>query len=131
MALGANYTDPGAAITDPNNPSYVGTIIATPATLDTSSIGNKTITYTAPADAADNVPDSITRIVMVLDAPPIDITAFNIGSNNGNSSYAKAGDTLTIQLVINYTVVSYTATILGIPQSEQYPNSQQKQFHPI
>ena len=76
VALGANYTDPGAAITDPNNPSYAGTISANPATLDTSSSGNKTITYTAPADAAGNVPDSITRIVAVEDAPPIDITAF-------------------------------------------------------
>ena len=78
VAVGADYTDPGAAITDPNNPSYAGTITANPATVDTSSSGNKTITYTAPADAAGNVPDSITRIVAVEDAPPIEITLFTI-----------------------------------------------------
>ena len=63
VALDANYTDRGATITDQDNPSYAGTITTTPATLDTSSTGNKTITYTAPADAAGNVPDSITRIL--------------------------------------------------------------------
>ena len=123
MAVGADYTDPGAAITDPNNPSYAGTITANPATVDTSSSGNKTITYTAPADAAGNVPDSITRIVAVEDAPPIEITLFTITSNNNNNSYAKAGDTLTIQSSINYTIASYTATIFGIEQSESNQNS--------
>ena len=123
VAVGADYTDPGAAITDPNNPSYAGTITANPATVDTSSSGNKTITYTAPADAAGNVPDSITRIVAVEDAPPIEITLFTITSNNNNNSYAKAGDTLTIQSSINYTIASYTATIFGIEQSESNQNS--------
>ena len=123
MAVGADYTDPGAAITDPNNPSYAGTITANPATVDTSSSGNKTITYTAPADAAGNVPDSITRIVAVEDAPPIEITLFTITSNNNNNSYAKAGDTLTIQSSINYTIASFTATIFGIEQSVQTQNS--------
>ena len=37
--------------------------------MDTSSAGNKTITYTAPADAAGNVPDSKRRIVRVLFSP--------------------------------------------------------------
>ena len=123
VAVGADYTDPGAAITDPNNPSYAGTITANPATVDTSSSGNKTITYTAPADAAGNVPDSITRIVAVEDAPPIEITLFTITSNNNNNLYAKAGDTLTIQSSINYTIASYTATIFGIEQSESNQNS--------
>ena len=117
VAVGADYTDLGAAITDPNNPSYAGTITANPATVDTSSSGNKTITYTAPADAAGNVPDSIIRIVAVEDAPPIEITLLSITSNNNNNSYAKAGDTLTIQSSINYTIASFTATIFGIEQS--------------
>ena len=123
VAVGADYTDLGAAITDPNNPSYAGTITANPATVDTSSSGNKTITYTAPADAAGNVPDSIIRIVAVEDAPPIEITLLSITSNNNNNSYAKAGDTLTIQSSINYTIASYTATIFGIEQSESNQNS--------
>ena len=56
--LGVDYTDPSATIADQGNPSYAGTITARPATLDTSSTGNKTITYTGSADAAGNVPDS-------------------------------------------------------------------------
>ena len=123
MAVGADYTDPSATVADQGNPSYAGTITANPATVDTSSSGNKTITYTAPPDAAGNVPDSITRIVAVEDAPPIEITLFTITSNNNNNSYAKAGDTLTIQSSINYTIASYTATIFGIEQSESNQNS--------
>ena len=124
VAVGENYPDPGANITDPNNPSYVGTIVARPATLDTSSAGNKTITYDGSADAAGNMPDLITRIVRVMDAPPINISTLAIQSpNNSNPSYAKVGDMLNIELVINYTIASYTATILGIQQSEKYPNS--------
>ena len=108
---------------DQGNPSYAGTITARPATLDTSSAGNKTITYTAPADAAGNVPVPKIRIVSVEDAPPIDITLFTITSDNSNNSYAKAGDTLSIQSSINYTIASYTATIFGIEQSESNQNS--------
>ena len=123
VAVGADYTDPSATVADQGNPSYAGTITARPATLDTSSSGNKTITYTAPADAAGNVPVPITRIVAVEDAPPIEITLFTITSNNNNNSYAKAGDTLTIQSSINYTIASFTATIFGIEQSVQTQNS--------
>ena len=111
MALDANYTDRGATITDQDNPSYAGTITTTPATLDTSSTGNKTITYTAPADAAGNVPDSITRIVSVKDSPPIDISLFTLSGNNG--IYAKEGDSILVELSINYTIASYTIMIFN------------------
>ena len=123
VAVGVDYTDPSATVADQDNPSYAGTITARPATLDTSSAGNKTITYTAPADAAGNVPVPKIRIVSVEDAPPIDITLFSITSDNSNNSYAKAGDTLSIQSSINYTIASYTATIFGIEQSESNQNS--------
>ena len=123
VAVGVDYTDPSATVADQGNPSYAGTITARPATLDTSSAGNKTITYTAPADAAGNVPVPKIRIVSVEDAPPIDITLFTITSDNSNNSYAKAGDTLSIQSSINYTIASYTATIFGIEQSESNQNS--------
>ena len=119
MALGVPYPDPGAAITDPNNPSYAGTITANPATVDTSSSGNKTITYTAPADAAGNMPDSITRIVRVLDAPPIDIVSLSLGGSNfSHPLHVKGGDVLTLLLNINYTIASYTATILNTTHSD-------------
>ena len=113
VALDAEYTDPGAAITDQGNPSYVGTITTTPATLDTSSTGDKIITYTGSADAAGNVPDSIIRIVSVKDAPPIDITRLTLEGNVGNTSYAKGGDTVGFSLEINYTIASYTITIFN------------------
>ena len=65
------------------------------------------------------------RIVAVEDAPPIEITLFTIrnGSDSSPNSYAKAGDDLSIQLSINYTIASYTATIFGIEQSESNQNS--------
>ena len=77
----------------------------------TSSTGNKTITYTAPADAAGNVPDSITRIVSVKDSPPIDISLFTLSGNNG--IYAKEGDSILVELSINYTIASYTIMIFN------------------
>ena len=113
VALDAEYTDPSAAITDQGNPSYAGTITTTPATLDTSSTGDKIITYTGSADAAGNVPDSIIRIVSVKDAPPIDITRLTLEGNVGNTSYAKGGDTVDFSLEINYTIASYTITIFN------------------
>ena len=64
---GNSYSDLGTTITDQNNPSYAGTISAT--SIGTSSLGSKTITYSAPADAAGNVPDSITRTVTVQAKP--------------------------------------------------------------
>ena len=119
VAVGADYTDPGAAIADQDNPSYAGTITARPATLDTSSAGNKTITYTAPPDAAGNMPDSITRIVRVLDAPPIDIASLSLGgSNSSHPFHVKGGDVLTLVLEINYTIASYNATILNTTHSD-------------
>ena len=60
---------------------------------------------------------TITRIVEVLDAPPITITNLAIESSNSNSSYAKAGDTLDIDLTINYTITSYTITIFNTTTS--------------
>ena len=113
VALDAEYTDPSATIADEGNPSYAGTITTTPATLDTSSTGDKIITYTGSADAAGNVPDSIIRIVSVKDAPPIDITRLTLEGNVGNTSYAKGGDTVDFSLEINYTIASYTITIFN------------------
>ena len=119
MALGTSYTDLGATASDL---SY-----ATDRQLD--GVGkvdhnekrNYTIVYT-DEDAAGNTA-TIIRNIIVEGAPSINITLFNIGSSNSDSSYAKAGDTLTIQSSINYTIASYTATILGIPQSVQNQNS--------
>ena len=65
----ATYSDQGAAVDDPDNPSYTaGNVVTTFATTlepSWSVLGNTIITYTADADAAGNVPDSKTRTVRV------------------------------------------------------------------
>ena len=107
---GNSYTDLGATATDLNNPSYEQ--LATASTLATSSLGEKTITYSAPADPAGNTPDSITRTVNVL-AKPLGIDALTITSNNANSSYAKANDVITLRLDANGTLGSSTTVSIA------------------
>ena len=86
-----------------------------------NKVENYTLVYT-DEDAAGNTA-TIIRNIIVKSASSIDITLFTIQSSNSNNSYAKAGDTLTIQSSINYTIASYTAEIFGIPQSVQNQNS--------
>ena len=104
---GNNYTDLGANVSDLNNPLYNEIVTASITNLNTSSLGAQNITYSAPADAAGNIPDSINRTVTVL-AKPLAITTLTITSSNANSSYAKADDLITLNLVANGT--------LGMPQ---------------
>ena len=108
---GNNYVDLGANVSDPNNSLYTQTIIALPTNLDTSSLGEQNITYSAPPDAAGNVPDSINRTVTVQ-AKPLGLETLTIESNNTkNNMYAKIGDKITITLVANGTIGSATSTI--------------------
>ena len=82
-----------------------------PTNLDTSSLGEQNITYSAPPDAAGNVPDSINRTVTVQ-AKPLGLETLTIESNNTkNNMYAKIGDKITITLVANGTIGSATTTI--------------------
>ena len=120
VALGEPYTYLGATAYDL---SYGNTQVSTTDRVNVNQLGHYTLHYTAPTDAAGNTGPTIIQIVEVLDAPPINITLLSITSNNNNNSYAKAGDTLTIQSSINYTIVNYTATIFGIEQSESNQNS--------
>ena len=122
MALGTSYTDPGATASDT---SYANDMqISAKGNVIVNQLGNYTLTYTAPTDAAGNIGQTITRTVTVSDIPPINITALTLNSSNSkNSLYAKHGDTLTITLTINYTITSYTATILDIEQPEAYPSN--------
>ena len=114
---GNNYVDLGANVSDPNNSLYTQTITALPTNLDTSSLGEQNITYSAPPDAAGNVPDSINRTVTVQ-AKPLGLETLTIGSNNKqNNLYAKTGDKITITLVANGTIGSATATVASIPVS--------------
>ena len=65
---GNAYSDPGATVSDLNYLSSP-TVTALPDNLITSSLGAKDITYSAPADAAGNVPDDVTRTVTVQAKP--------------------------------------------------------------
>ena len=114
VALGADYTDLGATAYDL---SYGNSQVTTTDRVNVNQLGHYTLHYTAPTDAAGNIGQTITRIVEVLDAPPITITNLAIESSNSNSSYAKAGDTLDIDLTINYTITSYTITIFNTTTS--------------
>ena len=108
---GNNYVDLGANVSDPNNSLYTQTVTALPTNLDTSSLGEQNITYSAPPDAAGNVPDSINRTVTVQ-AKPLGLETLTIESNNTkNNMYAKIGDKITITLVANGTIGSATSTI--------------------
>ena len=65
---GNTYLDPSATVSDLNYLSPQ-TVTASPANLVTSSLEPQNITYSAPADAAGNVPDDVTRTVTVLAKP--------------------------------------------------------------
>ena len=109
---GNNYTDLGANVSDLNNPLYNEIVTASITNLNTSSLGAQNITYSAPADAAGNIPDSINRTVTVL-AKPLAITTLTITSSNANSSYAKADDLITLNLVANGTIGSATTVSIA------------------
>ena len=107
---GNNYTDLGANVYDLNNPSYTENVTAT-TNLNTSLLGVQNITYSALADTAGNVPDSINRTVTVL-AKPLGLVTLTITNNNAvNSLYAKAGDFIDLNFVANGTIGSGTVTI--------------------
>ncbi|MDI1495715.1 MAG: FG-GAP repeat domain protein [Cenarchaeum symbiont of Oopsacas minuta] len=107
IRLGATYVDPGATVVDA---SYDGNqTIYSNNSVNTNVAGNYTLSYTV-SDLAGNT-QNITRNVTVIDLS-INITSLTINSDNDNSSYAKAGDTLTIHLSVNDTITSNTVDIL-------------------
>ena len=76
ITSGSSYTDAGATVADPGNPSYSGTVstaIRGPSgqtSFDNTVLGDWTFTYTAPADSSGNVPDSVTRTVTITASTP-------------------------------------------------------------
>ena len=106
---------PGAIATD-NSPGYSASYSTSIAgTLDTSSIGSNVIyTYTAHPDVAGNLGENVTRSVTVVGYDPLNVTSLTVSSDNSiNSSYAKAGDTITIQLKHDGVIQNATGIILG------------------
>ena len=102
---GNSYTDQGVTISDDGNNSYPQTFTASITDLDTSSLGAQNITYSAPADAAGNIPDPVNRTVTVL-AKPLGLVSLNIAGNNSvnSTSYVKLGDQITINFTANGTI---------------------------
>ncbi len=114
IATNSPYTDPGATATDA---SYATSSVQVSGAgnVNTTIVGNYTLTYTAPVDPAGNTGSTITRNVIVQDTPPININTLTLTSNNQNAQYAKADDTLTLMLVINDTITSDTVIIQNGP----------------
>jgi Cu/Ag efflux protein CusF len=116
VELGATYSDAGAT-------SDGGETVVSSGTVDTSTVGSYTITYTA-TDAAGNV-GTATRTVNVVDttAPVITITGDNPATVELGETYSDAGATATdldtvlvsvsgtvdVGVVGSYTI-TYTAT---------------------
>ena len=69
-ALGRPYTDAGATAYDL---SYGSQIVSPSGTVTIGTIGDYPLTYTAPSDLAGNPGQTITRLVLIRDLPPLSI----------------------------------------------------------
>ena len=89
VELGATYTDAGATADG-------GETVTSSGTVDTSTVGTYTITYSA-TDAAGNAATQVTRTVNVVDttAPVITITGDNPVTVELGATYTDAGATAT------------------------------------
>ena len=107
-----NYSEPGAIAID-GSPGYNASnysVIVTGSLNNTMINSTVNYTYTAYSDAAGNLGTSINRTVTIVDYAPLNVVSLNVSSNNSvNSSYAKAGDNVTITLVTDGSDVE-TAT---------------------
>ena len=82
-------------------------------TINSSNVGVYTVTYTAPADLAGNVPAAITRTVSVTDTTAPSKLNLTASSDNSNADRARAGDTITVTLVADMDIASASAIILN------------------
>ncbi len=91
--LGVPYVDPGAVVTD-NDPAYRGTVSVDSAAVDTGTVGDYVVTYTASADAAGLAPDPVTRQVHVRDTSPPAFESATLDENTGamTITFSKAVD---------------------------------------
>ena len=91
--LGVPYVDPGAVVTD-NDPAYRGTVSVNSAAVDTGTVGDYVVTYTASADAAGLAPDPVTRQVHVRDTSPPAFESATLDENTGamTITFSKAVD---------------------------------------
>ena len=116
VLVGSSYFVDGAIVTD-GDPRYSQNYTVTiNGILDTTQVGSTvTYTYTASSDTAGNPGASVTRTVTVVDYDLLYVPNLAVISNNAvNSSYAKAGDEITITITTNSsTITSVMGTLHG------------------
>ena len=95
LELGDAYSDDGATVDD-NDPDYAGTV-TTSSTVNENEAGTYKVTYTAPADAANNSPDSVIRTVVIEDTtkPIIDLTGDSTATLELGDAYTEEGATVS------------------------------------
>ena len=105
---------PNVIITD-GDPNYSGIFtLNRNATLDTSLFGSAyNYTYTADADNAGNLGESVSRIITITEVDPITVTSLSITSSSGNN-FARADQNITIILETNGSnITNAIGTILN------------------
>ena len=114
LEIDETFTPPTVSVTD-NDPAYVGTITdsTSPGPVDTSSIGVFTITYSATADAAGNMPATVTATVEIVDTIPPIITVSH------SSISLKIGETFTAPTV---SVTDNDPSYVGIITNSTAPS---------
>ena len=108
VEFGSTYTDLGANIADA---SYEDTTIYINDVVDTFTIGTYSLVYTAPDDPAGNLGPSVTRTINVSDSTPSMFNSLSLSTSNNNPAYAKAGDIITVTLIVNQPISNATTTI--------------------
>ena len=87
---GSAFTDDGATVRDPGNPSYAGTVSTTisgpdgQTAFDSAVVGDWNFIYTAPSDSAGNTPIPLTRRVVVITRPTAETSIFHAKYKPGN-----------------------------------------------
>ncbi len=98
------YTEPDATVKD-NDPAYSEDVTVAGDTPDTSVVGEYTVLYTAPADAAGNIPDEKSIVISIVDpptSPPATIRTLSVSSTTH--------DSITLSWDAVATAASYTVT---------------------
>jgi hypothetical protein len=94
---GALFTDPGATVTDNADATWT---VAGNGTIDTSAVGNYTLTYTA-SDLSGNIASSVERTVVVVLDPDGDEDGYGLNNavETDTGEFVSATDTGTNPLV--------------------------------
>ena len=123
VMLGKTFTDPGATATDA---SYASSILVNGTGTVADTVGNHTLSYTAPIDPAGNTGPTITRTVLVKYFPKPEIVKLEIQIPS-SEPYRKAGQVFDIVIAVNDVIKGSdeadTATVFGISKIVEYSNN--------